>query len=102
MSCYKIRNPTYARAMFLKDRALEICLRQGVLEPIYNAGVGRSYRGRGFSVWYAEPETSATDDYYHLDVRAERAKVLSVIWKDNGPPLIVTFRRGAWEQLFLS
>jgi hypothetical protein len=59
-------------------------------------------RERGFTVWYSDPETSETDEYHHLDVHAERAKVLSVAWKDGEPPEIVTFKRGNWESYFVA
>jgi hypothetical protein len=44
-SRYKIRSPTYRRALFLVERAFDIVSRQGVIQRIQNAGVGRSYAG---------------------------------------------------------
>jgi hypothetical protein len=55
MSRYKVGSPTYNWAVFLKDRAFEICQRMGELERIGNGGVGRSYKTTGFSIWYADP-----------------------------------------------
>jgi hypothetical protein len=47
--------------------------------------------------------TNAALDYHHLDIRrAERTKVLSVVWKDGGADQVVTVERGAWEQYLLS
>ena len=102
MSRYNFGTPTFKRAILLKDLAFEICQRQGELARIGNAGVARSYEGRGFNVWYADPETSETDEYHHLDVRTGGTKVLSVAWKDGEAHQVVTFKRGAWEQYLRS
>lgn len=98
MNRYKAGSPTYMRAVFLRDRAFEICHRMGELERIGNAGVARSYKTTSFRIWYADPETSECDEYHHLDVHAGGAKVLSVAWREGAVPEIVSFRRGTWEQ----
>jgi hypothetical protein len=102
MSRYNFGTPTYQRAVLLKDLAFEICKRQGELEHIANGGIARSYNGNSFNVFYADPETSERDEYHHLDIRTDRTKVLSVAWKDGEADEVVTFKRGAWEQYFLS
>jgi hypothetical protein len=102
MSRYKVGSPTYNWAVFLKGRAFEICQRMGELERIGNAGVGRSYKTTGFSIWYADPETSERDEYHHLDVHAGGQKVLSVVWLERRDPEITGFKRGAWEQYLVS
>jgi hypothetical protein len=99
----KIGPRKYWRAMFLKERALELIRRHGIIEPIRNRGFGRSVSATGFSVWYTDPETSICDEYHHLDVYADgRGKVLNIRWIANQPADVVTFKRGPWEEYFLS
>jgi hypothetical protein len=72
--------PAKDRALFLKDRALDLVNRQGSIERIPGHGIGRAYQGSGFSIWYADPKTSECDEYHHLDVHDSEGKVLSVVW----------------------
>ena len=54
-------------------------------------------------VWYADPETAECDEYHHLEVHADGiGKVLSVVWKDGELMEVVTFKRGPWEDYFVS
>lgn len=101
MGRYKVGSQTYQWAVLLKEHALELCSHQGVPARIENAGAACSYTGRGLSVFYADPKTSKTDEYHHLDVRAGGLKVLSVVWLEDEPPEIVTFKRGDWEENLL-
>jgi hypothetical protein len=94
--------PARNRALFLKERAFEMVSRQGTVQRIGNAGIGREFKGAGFSVWYADPETAECDEFHHLDVHTEAGKVLSVRWLVGGSPEVITFRRGAWESYFLA
>lgn len=99
----KVGGQKYSRAMFLKERALEIVERHGVIERIGNAGVCRVRRGQGFSISYYDPESADCDEFYHLDVHANGSgKVFSVRWRGEDAPEVVTFKRGPWETFFLS
>src|SRR5215471_10805273 len=93
--------PAKDRALFLKDRAFELVSRQGTLDQIPGHGVGRTYDGPAFKIWYADPESSECDEYHHLDIWADR-KVLSVVWLTGQPPEVVSFKRGSWEHYFLA
>jgi hypothetical protein len=99
----KIGPKKYERALFLRERALEMVCRHGIIEIIGAGGFGRRVHCDGFSVWYTDPETAESDEYYHLDVYANGCgKVLNVIWKDNDEPEEINFNRGTWEDYFLS
>lgn len=99
----KVGPNKYNRAVFLKERALEMVRRYGIIVHISNRGVARECRSSAFTVFYADPETAECDEYYHLDVHADgRGKVFSVVWLGNGMPEVVTFRRGSWEEYFVS
>jgi hypothetical protein len=73
------------RALFLKERAFEMVTRQGTLERIRNAGIGRSYAGNAFTI-----ETFDTDEYHRLDIRSGGYKVFSVAWRTGESAQIVT------------
>jgi hypothetical protein len=98
MGRYKAGSQTHQWAVFLKERALELCNQQGTPDRTHNAGEARLYTGRGLSILYADPKTSKTDEYHHLDVSTGGLKVLSVVWLESEPPEIVTFKRGDWEE----
>jgi hypothetical protein len=99
----KIGTRKYERAMFLRERALEMIHRHGIVVVVRDRGFGRQARYDGFSVWYTDPETAECDEYHHLDVHAENCgKVSNVRWKDNQAPEVVTFKRGSWEEYSLS
>jgi hypothetical protein len=90
------------RALFLKERAFEIVSRQGTVERIHNAGIGREFRGAGYRIWYADPKTSECDEFHHLDIRTTAGKVLSIRWLIDEPAEVITFKRGPWESYFLA
>lgn len=93
----------YERALTLKECALELVRLEGIIVPIKDRGFGRRVSAKGFHVWYTDPETAISDHYYHLDVYADgRGKVLNMIWQDDQAAEVVTFRRGPWEEYFLS
>jgi hypothetical protein len=99
----KTRTPAKDRALFLKERALDLVQRQGSVERIANHGVARAYHGAAFRIWYADPETSECDEFHHLDVWDNERKVLSVVWLPlMEHPEVVSFKRGHWEAYFLS
>lgn len=94
----------YERAIFLKDRALETVLRNGAMQPFGDDGLVRKHERSEFSIVYADPQNAHWDEFHHLSVYAvDSGKVFSVVWKSEGPGnKIVTFKRGAWEEYFLS
>lgn len=99
----KVGPRKYERAVFVKERALEMIQRYGIIVAIRDRGFGRRVFYDGFLIWYTDPETAICDEYYHLDVYADgRGKVLNVRWKNNEAPEVVTFKRGTWEDYFLS
>lgn len=99
----KIGPKKYGRALFLTERALEMVRRHGIIRIIRNCGFGRQVYSNGLSVWYTDPATAEFDEYYHLDIHADGCgKVLNVIWKDNEAPEVITFKRGTWEEYFVS
>ncbi len=70
---------------------------------IRDRGFGRQACYDGFRVWYTDPEMAESDEYYHLDVHADGCgKVLNVRWQDKEAPEVVTFKRGTWEEYFMS
>jgi hypothetical protein len=73
------------RALFLKERPFEMVTRQGTLERIHNAGIGRSCAGNAFTI-----ETSDTEEYHRLDIRSGGYKVFSVAWRTRESAQIVT------------
>jgi hypothetical protein len=93
----------YARAMFLKERALEMVRRSGRFIRIHNRGFALECTLGSVRIFYADPESSQCDELYHLDVHAEGSgKVFDIAWKTNALPLVITFKRGAWEGFYLS
>lgn len=103
MARCKIGGRTYIRAMFLKDRALELVKRHGVIEQMPQYGFARRVQGQGFSIFFVDPEDVEVTDFFHLDVHADgMGKVLNVTWLPNCVPEVVSFKRGAWENLFTS
>jgi hypothetical protein len=69
---------------------------------IGNAGIGTECARTGFGVFYCDPETAECDEYYHLDIRTDRAKVFTIRWLAGGPLEVMTFKRGPWEEYFVS
>jgi hypothetical protein len=67
----KLGPQKFARATFLRDRALEMVHRHGTVPRIGNAGIGKECARTGFSVFYSVPRQQC-DEYYHLDIRADR------------------------------
>ena len=94
----------YERAIFLKDRALEMVLRNGAMKWFGDDSLVRKHERPEFIIVYADPKIAQWDEFHHLSVYAEnRGKVFSVVWKSEGPEnKIVTFKRGAWEEYFVS
>ena len=69
------RTPAKDRALFLRERALELVTRQGTIERFGNARINRAVRTADFSICYADPETSDADQFHHLDIRSGGRKV---------------------------
>lgn len=90
------------RALSLQEIALEIVYHLGEIQKIPSHGIARAYTCPAFRIWYVDPDTSECDQFHHLDVWADRAKVLSVAWLPNTAPEVVTFKRGAWEPYFVA
>jgi hypothetical protein len=94
----------YERATFLKDRALEMVIRNGTMKWFGDDSLVRKHERPEFIIVYADAKIAQWDEFHHLSVYAEdRGKVFSVVWKSESPDnAIVTFKRGAWEEYFVS
>jgi hypothetical protein len=84
--------------LFLKDRAVEICIQRGVPPRCDTSPFTRCFVGNGLSMRY-----QVTNDGSHrLDVRAGGGlAVLEVAWKDDEPLEVQCFKRGEWEEKLL-
>jgi hypothetical protein len=101
----------YKTACFLKDRALEMVQRHGSTLRMPDYGIALECARPSFRIFYTDPETTPiTSPYHHLDVYADgrgreegrRVKVFSVAWIPDAALEVITFKRGLWEQVFLS
>ena len=101
------------RAIFLKERALEMVLRQGSTLQMPNYGIALECVRPSFRIFYVDPENVENvdgDKYHHPDIyavgrgkrEAKRVKVFSARWESDAAPEVITFQRGPWEELFLS
>ena len=106
-------------ALRLRDAALNKLRSEGSLEDT-KSGPYLRWAGKDLEigVWYPFqrlPPVSQTVKYfavkpgkgpvnlnYGLDIWDKRGKVLNIEWSDTGEVLIVSFRRGDWEQKLLS
>lgn len=92
------------KAIFLKENALEMVHRQGSTLQMPNYGTALECVRPSFRIFYVDPENVENcDKYHHLDIYADgRGKVFSARWEPNTAPEVITFKRGPWEEFFLS
>jgi hypothetical protein len=97
------------QAIFLRDRALEMVRRQGSTLQMPDYGISFECARPSFRILYYDPEnldpgTIGYDfHYHHLDIYADECgKVFSARWKNDAALEVITFKRGPWEQVFLS
>ena len=105
------------RALAIRDRLLALVREHGTLElqrgPVRLAALrtgpwavehwtpfGELSPDEASSPGYRhalERQRTRPDLPYGLDVRRDRARVLGVLWSDDGASQVVTFDRGPWE-----
>jgi hypothetical protein len=114
-----------ARALAIRDHVLRIVRAYGTLEDLedkdstlrlivlkrdpwrfthwtpFNALASTEASSPGYR-HAVERQHTRRDLPYGLDVWHERAKVLSLLWADDGPFQVVGFVRGAWEEAVLA
>jgi hypothetical protein len=79
------------------DREVRImCAEHGNLSIMYKTPFQK--------LWTSLPAGAPKPTGYLLDVRcsSQGKKVLSLLWDDNAPIIVVAFRRGDWERELLS
>lgn len=94
MSALRMSAANVDQALFLKEKALEMVIGQGLLEwiPIEAGCWRRCYEGPGLKIDYAIlysnhcEEARAPDEFHELDIEAGGRTVLSVDWVPSETP----------------
>jgi hypothetical protein len=91
-------SPAENQALELRDLAVQVVKAKGVIISTNQPGDLYTYQDARIRIEYNNGKPQALDLFKLGEMGSSDAKVLSVIWNDDGDAVVVLHRTGSWEE----